>query len=236
MSAPARKRVAVMLSGRGSNMEALIAACAARDFPAEIVAVVSNRADARGIETAKARGIETAVIPFAGHASREAHDAAVGDALKRVGAELVCLAGYMRILTPGFVAEWSGRMINIHPSLLPAFPGLHTHRRALEEGVRVTGCTVHFVTEIMDKGPIVAQAVVPVLDGDDEDRLSARVLKAEHRLYPHALKMVASGAARMQDGRVVVSGHFPDSAGDMLVSPPEGTAAIDHEALARMTP
>ncbi|WP_024927844.1 phosphoribosylglycinamide formyltransferase, partial [Mesorhizobium sp. NBIMC_P2-C1] len=200
---PQRKRTAILISGRGSNMTALIAAAANPDFPAEIVGVISDRSDAAGIGLAIARGIPAQVIPRADHASKEAHDAAIDAALAGLGTELVALAGYMRLLTTPFVEKWQGRMINIHPALLPAFKGLDTHRRALETGMRIHGCTVHFVTPAMDEGPIIAQAAVPVLLGDSEDALAARVLKAEHHIYPMALKLVAEGKARMAEGRTV---------------------------------
>ncbi len=163
----ARLRTAVLISGRGSNLRALIAACAAPDFPAEIVAVIANRADAGGLAHAAAAGIASRVVPHRDYPSREAFDAALDAALRQAGAELVCLAGFMRLLTAPFVEAWRDRMINIHPSLLPAFPGLRTHERALEAGVRFSGCTVHYVRPEMDLGPIILQAAVPVLPRDD---------------------------------------------------------------------
>ena len=199
-----RKRVAVLISGRGSNMTALIKAAQNPAFPAEIALVVSNKADAKGLETAEAAGIATRVVPYKGHADRDSHDAAIQDVLCDAGIEIVALAGYMRLLTPDFVQKWAGRMINIHPALLPSFKGLDTHRRALEAGVREHGCTVHFVTPAMDEGPIIAQTVVPVEPSDTEDTLAARVLAAEHATYPHALAMVARGDARMGDDGTVV--------------------------------
>jgi formyltetrahydrofolate-dependent phosphoribosylglycinamide formyltransferase len=235
-----RKRVAILISGRGSNMEALVAAAAGDDYPAEIVGVIANTPKARGLEAARMRGIPTRVVPQRDHPDREAHDEAIGAALDELGAELVCLAGYMRILTPGFVARWAGRMINIHPSLLPSFPGLDTHRRALDAGVKVHGATVHFVTEAMDDGPIVAQAAVPVLATDTPDALAARVLKAEHRLYAMALAMVARGQARVENGRTVFSAASDWGAEDALYSPapdaPASLEALDLERLARFTP
>jgi formyltetrahydrofolate-dependent phosphoribosylglycinamide formyltransferase len=236
----ARKRVAVLISGRGSNMEALVAAAAAPDYPAEIVAVIANTPAARGLETARVRGIATGVVPHRNFPDRGAHDAAIGAALAEFQPDIVCLAGYMRILTPGFVAAWQGRMINIHPSLLPAFPGLDTHARALEAGVRVHGCTVHFVTAAMDDGPIVAQAAVPVNGGDTPDALAARVLAAEHRLYPMALAMVARGQARMEAGRTVFADGEEAEPGTILFSPPPQAPVraqdADLEYLARFTP
>jgi phosphoribosylglycinamide formyltransferase-1 len=192
---PGRRRpTAVLISGRGSNMQALVNACRADDYPAEISLVLSNRADAAGLAWAAERGIRTAVVDHKAFASRDAFDQRIGEVLDEAGIELVALAGFMRLMTAGFVDSWRGRMINIHPSLLPAFKGLDTHARALAAGVRIAGCTVHFVTAEMDEGPIIAQAAVPVLAGDDAERLAARVLSAEHRLYPAALRWVAAGA------------------------------------------
>lgn len=191
-----RRRTAILISGRGSNMKALIEAARDPDYPANIVLVLANRADAAGLAAARAAAIETRVIahtPFG--RDRAAHEAAVDRALGEAGVELVCLAGYMRLLTPFLVGRWAGRMINIHPSLLPAFPGLHTHARALEAGVKLHGCTVHLVTEATDAGPIIAQAAVPVLPGDREAALAARVLAQEHRIYPLALRLLAAGTA-----------------------------------------
>ncbi len=176
----ARKRVGVLISGRGSNLQALIDACAAADFPAEIATVISNRPDAYGLERARQAGIAGVTIDHKAYRSREAFDAALDGALRDAGCELICNAGFMRLLTPGFVAAWRDRQLNIHPSLLPAFRGLHPHERALEMGVRLSGATVHFVRAEMDAGPIVMQAAVPVLAGDTPDDLAARVLGAEH--------------------------------------------------------
>lgn len=200
----ARLRVGVLISGRGSNLRALVDAARAADFPAEIALVLSNVPDAGGLAIAREAGIATAVIDHRGYKGREAFEQVVDKTLRDAGIEFVCLAGFMRLLTPGFVDAWRDRLINIHPSLLPSFPGLDTHARALAEGVRITGCTVHFVRSKMDVGPIVGQAAVPILPGDDEDRLSARVLAAEHKLYPSALRLVASGRARVEGERVVV--------------------------------
>jgi len=238
MSTLTKKRVAILISGRGSNMSALLAAAADPDYPAEIVGVVSDRADAAGLGIAAARGVPVQAIARADHASKDAHDAAIDAALTKLDAEIVALAGYMRLLTAPFVEKWQGRMINIHPALLPSLKGLDTHRRALEAGMRVHGCTVHFVTPEMDDGPIIAQAAVPVMLGDDEDALAARVLKAEHRLYPKALRLVAEGKVRMQGGRAVFSGLAEDPAGEAisLFSPGALRDAVDLEALARFTP
>jgi formyltetrahydrofolate-dependent phosphoribosylglycinamide formyltransferase len=183
-----KPRAAILISGRGSNMETLIVAAKAPDYPAEIVFIVSNRADAPGLQTARAHGIEALAIPSKPHGSnREAHERAINAVLTDKKIDIICLAGYMRLLTPYFVNQWSGRMLNIHPSLLPAYPGLNTHARALAAGETTHGCTVHLVTETMDEGPILAQATVPVLPGDTEASLAARVLAREHEIYPAAL-------------------------------------------------
>jgi formyltetrahydrofolate-dependent phosphoribosylglycinamide formyltransferase len=183
-----KRRVAILISGRGSNMRALIEAAAAPDYPAEIVLVISNRADAAGLQTARGLGVPAVTIPSKAYGrDRAGHERAVDAALAAAGAEIVCLAGYMRILTPHLVARWAGRMLNIHPSLLPAYPGLNTHARVLAAGETEHGCTVHLVTETMDDGPILAQARVPVLSEDSEDALAARVLEREHAIYPAAL-------------------------------------------------
>lgn len=216
----ARLRCAVLISGRGSNLQALLHACAELDFPAEIVAVVSNRADAGGIEHARAAGVATRVIDHREFESREAFDSALDAALREMGAEFICLAGFMRLLGAAFVAAWSDRILNIHPSLLPAFKGLDSHEQALAAGVRVTGCTVHFVRAELDDGPIVVQAAVPVHPDDDAERLAARVLEAEHRCYPLALRLVAEGRARIDGSRVVLSGSA--GAGNALINPEPG--------------
>ena len=197
-----RRRVGALISGRGSNLVSLIEASRAPDYPAQITLVISNRADAVGLARAKEEGIETCVIDHKGFKGREAFDAALTQTLHDAGIELVCNAGFMRLHSPAFVRTWHGRQLNIHPSLLPAFRGLHPQARALEAGVRISGATVHFVSEEMDAGPIIAQGAVPVLPGDEEGALSARILAMEHRLYPLALKLVASGAALLQGGRV----------------------------------
>jgi len=189
-----RKRVAILISGRGSNMRALIEAAQASDFPGEIVLVVSNRMEADGLGVARELGIETTLVDQVRYRrenrDREAYDAELHHVLTRANVEFVCLAGFMRILSADFVRKWEGRIINVHPSLLPAFRGLKPQRQALDAGVKVSGCTVHYVVPELDAGPTIAQAEVPVLDGDTEDTLSARILEAEHKLYPDALKTV----------------------------------------------
>lgn len=231
-----RKRVAVLISGRGSNMAALVNAAAESDYPAEIVCVISDQADAAGLHFASSQGIPTLVVTRRDFVSKDAHDAAIDAHLKAFKADIVALAGYMRLLTPGFVSQWQGRMINIHPSLLPLFKGLNSHRRAIDAGVRVHGCTVHFVTADMDDGPIIAQGAVPVLSSDTESTLSARVLKQEHRLYPLALRLVAEGKVRMEQGRTVFGG-FEDGNADASISAPSPLPDLpDLERLARITP
>jgi phosphoribosylglycinamide formyltransferase-1 len=218
----AKKRTAILISGRGSNMRALVAAARAPDYPAEIVLVVSNRPDAPGLEWAKANGVQTLAVDHTSHATREAFEAALQEALEAAEAELIVLAGFMRLMTPGFVDRWRDRMINIHPSLLPSFKGLHTHERALAAGVRITGCTVHFVRAEMDTGPIIAQAAVPVLSGDTAGQLAARVLEAEHLLYPAALRLVASGEIRCEGEKIIMSHCVTDVSA--LFSPALGGA------------
>ncbi|BCG95759.1 phosphoribosylglycinamide formyltransferase [Mesorhizobium sp. 131-2-1] len=233
-----RKRTVVLISGRGSNMTALIAAASDPAYPAEIVGVISDRANAAGLAIAAARGIPTKVIQRSDYGSKEAHDGAIDAALAGFGAEIVALAGYMRILGARFVEKWLGRMVNIHPALLPAFKGLDTHARALRAGVRIHGCSVHFVTLDMDDGPIIAQAAVPVMVGDNEDTLAARVLKAEHRLYSLALGLVAEGKARMENGHTVLA-HFADDAENgtsVVMAPDPLREERDLEQLARITP
>ena len=206
----ARRRVAVLISGRGSNMAALLEAAADPAYPAEIALVLSNRADAAGLAHAASRGVPTAVVESrAFKGDRPGFEAAMEAEIARHGAEIIALAGFMRVLTEGFVTRWEGRMINIHPSLLPSFPGLDTHARALAAGVRLHGCTVHLVTAGVDEGPILAQAAVPVLPGDTEDALAARVLAQEHRLYPAALAWLAAGRVTLHDGRAEVAGVSP---------------------------
>lgn len=208
----AKLRVAVLISGRGSNLQALIAACAKPEFPAEIALVIANRADAAGLAHAATAGIASVVIPHRDHPSREAFDAVLTAALENAAVDLVCLAGFMRLLTPGFVTRWRDRLVNIHPSLLPAFPGLDTHARALAAGVRFTGCTVHFVRTEMDAGPIIVQAAVPVLQDDDAEALAARVLTAEHRAYPLALRLIAEGRVKIKGDQVEILGADAPSA------------------------
>ena len=200
-----RLKVGVLISGRGSNLQALLDACAAPNFPAEIALVISNKAGAYGLERAEKAGVPRLVLDHKSFPNREAFDAAMDQALRAAGVDFVCLAGFMRLLTSGFVASWEGRMINVHPSLLPAFPGLHTHQRALEGGVKLHGCSVHFVTADLDAGPLIAQAAVPVLDEDDEDSLAARVLEQEHRIYPLALRLAGEGRLSLKDGRTFIA-------------------------------
>ncbi len=214
-SGPKRRRTAVLISGRGSNLQALIDAAAAPDYPAEIVLVLSNRPDAKGLERAAAAGIPTSVVPHRDYETRAAFEAALTEVLSEAGAELVSLAGFMRVLTEAFVSRWQGRLVNIHPSLLPAFPGLDTHARALAAGVKLHGCSVHLVSTEVDEGPIIGQAAVPVLPGDDEAALAARVLEAEHRLYPLCLGLLAGNRVRVEGGTAVVEGGG-DNAGRLL--------------------
>jgi phosphoribosylglycinamide formyltransferase-1 len=196
------KRIVILISGRGSNMEAIVERCRADGWPAQVVAVLANRADAKGLAFAAAQGIATAVVDHKAHTSREAFDAALAAAIDRFAPDLVVLAGFMRILGADFVRRYEGRLLNIHPSLLPAFPGLHTHRRALEAGCKVVGATVHFVTPDLDHGPIVLQSAVPVRAGDDEERLAARVLATEHVVYPLAVRWFVEGRLLLEGGRV----------------------------------
>ena len=211
------KKTVILISGRGSNMEALIAARAAGTLPVDIAAVISNRPDAAGLATAATAGIAVRCIDHKACAGRDAFDAALAACIDSFAPDLVVLAGFMRILSDGFVHHYAGRLMNIHPSLLPAFPGLHTHRRALEEGVRIHGCTVHFVTPTLDHGPVIIQAAVPVLDGDDEETLAARVLRQEHRIYPQAVRWFAEGRLRLADDRVRLAGE--EAGGGVLVAP-----------------
>lgn len=237
MSLAQRKRTVVMISGRGSNMAALLDAAAERDFPADIVAVISDKADAPGLLVAAGRKIPTHVVARGASATKLDHEGAIDALLTKCGAEIVCLAGYMRLFTRGFVEKWQGRLINIHPSLLPLFKGLDSHRRALEAGVRVHGCTAHFVTFETDDGPIIAQAAVPVLPSDTEESLAARVLKAEHAVYPLALRLLAEGHVRMENGRAVFSKEMLASRETAsLISPPSAPGLRNIEDLARFTP
>ncbi|MXP62317.1 phosphoribosylglycinamide formyltransferase [Roseomonas sp. M0104] len=214
-----RRRTAILISGRGSNMAALLAAATDPAYPAEIALVLSNRADAAGLARAVEAGIPTAVVASRGFGKdRAAFEAAMEAELAAHGVELIALAGFMRVLTEGFTRRWEGRMLNIHPSLLPAFPGLDTHARALAAGVRLHGCTVHLVTPGVDEGPIVAQAAVPVLATDAEEALARRVLAEEHRLYPTALAWLASGQLRLENGRAVLN-TAPQPSGESLRNP-----------------
>jgi phosphoribosylglycinamide formyltransferase-1 len=202
-----RRRVAVLISGRGSNMAALIAAAKSAHYPAEIVLVLSNRPEAAGLATAQAAGIATAVVDHAAYGKdREAFERKMQDVLAAYGTELLCLAGFMRLLTPWFVDCWQGRMINIHPALLPAFKGLDTHARALAAGVKIHGASVHFVVSDMDAGPIIMQGAAAVREDDTADALAARVLAIEHRIYPAALALVASSRVKVVAGRCVIEG------------------------------
>jgi phosphoribosylglycinamide formyltransferase-1 len=211
-------RLGVLISGRGSNLQALIDACTDPGFPAEIALVISNVAGAYGLERAAKAGISTRVIDHKPFASRGDFEQALTEALREAGCGLVCLAGFMRLLTASFVEAWWNRLINIHPSLLPAFRGLHTHERVLAYGARFSGCTVHFVRPAMDDGPIIVQAAVPVLDGDDADGLAARILAQEHRIYPLAVRLIAEGQARVEGMRVRIDhAAAPEAA---LVNPP----------------
>ncbi len=196
------KNIVVLLSGQGTNMDAIVRACAAEGWNARIAAVVSNRADAAGLVLARGHGIATVVVDHTGFAERDAFDAALADAVQSFAPDLLVLAGFMRILGPAFVRRFEGRMLNLHPSLLPAFPGLHTHRRAIEAGCKLAGATVHFVTPALDHGPIIAQAVVPVLPGDTAATLAARVLAREHLLYPLAVGWCVNGLLRIETGVV----------------------------------
>ncbi|WP_300332104.1 phosphoribosylglycinamide formyltransferase [Accumulibacter sp.] len=193
----------ILISGRGSNMAALLDAAGRGDLPVRIAGVVANRPDAAGLATAAAAGVPTCVVDHRAFAGRAEFDAALAEAIDACAPDLVVLAGFMRILGEAFVQRYAGRLLNIHPSLLPAFPGLHTHRRALAEGVRIHGCSVHFVTADLDHGPIVVQAAVPVLDSDDEETLAARVIAQEHRIYPLAVRWFAEGRLQLRQGRVV---------------------------------
>lgn len=212
-------RAGVLISGRGSNLQALIDAARRPAFPAEIALVMANDSSAAGLGRAADAGIETAVVSHRDFSDRPAFERAMIDRLEAAGVDLVCLAGFMRLLTETFVGHWHDRLINIHPSLLPAFKGLDTHARVLASGTRFTGATVHFVRPAMDDGPIIMQAAVPVLPGDSEADLAARVLAAEHRVYPAALRLVAEGRTRVVDGRVEIDGHRAPA--DSILNPLE---------------
>lgn len=233
-----KKKTAILISGRGSNMTALIRAAEEADYPAEIVGVISDNADAAGLAAAKASGLEAIAIPRGEFPDKAAHEAAIEEALDGLGAEIICLAGFMRLLSGDFVKRWEGRMLNVHPSLLPLFKGLNSHKRALEAGMRIHGCTVHFVTQEMDGGPIIAQAAVPVLPHDTEEELNARVLKMEHQTYPMALALVASGKAAMENGRTVFARNANVGWGECstLLVPSSIEEVFDIEDLARLTP
>ncbi|MFN0043970.1 MAG: phosphoribosylglycinamide formyltransferase [Alphaproteobacteria bacterium] len=209
-------KVGVLISGRGSNLQALLDAAAAAPYPAKIVTVISNRADAPGLDRARRALVPAETLPHRAYPDREAFDRALDAALAKHGVEFVCLAGFMRLLTPWFVDRWRDRLINIHPSLLPAFKGLGPQAQALAAGVRVSGCTVHFVRNDVDSGPIILQAAVPVIDGDNPDTLAARILEAEHRAYPLALRLIAEGRVRVEGERVAVAGI---GASGILMSP-----------------
>ena len=211
-------KIAVFISGRGSNLQALIETCQDPAVPAQIGLVISNRPGAQGLKRAAAAGIATAVIDHTTYDSREAFDAALDSATRRAGCDFICLAGFMRILTEDFVRAWRDRMLNIHPALLPAFPGINCHARAIEMGVRITGATVHFCRPELDNGPIVTQAAVPVLPDDTEETLAARILEAEHIIYPMAVKLIAQGRVRVINEKVrILDGVYPE--GERLVSP-----------------
>ena len=215
-----RRRAAVLISGRGSNLAALIDACARPDAAAEIALVISNRPNAAGIAHARAAAVAAEVVDHRAFADREGFERSLDSALQAHEIDLVCLAGFMRVLSPWLTERWRDRLLNIHPSLLPAFPGLDTHRRALAAGVRFSGCTVHFVRAELDAGPIIVQGVVPVHQDDTPAALAARVLEAEHRCYPLALELVASGRARLEGERVVIEGA---AAPDAIVINPAST-------------
>ena len=217
-----RLKVAVLISGRGSNLQALIDACTKADFPAEIVRVISNEADAGGLDKAAEAGIPTAVVPHRYYSDRPVFEAELDKEIRAAGTELIALAGFMRLLTEGFVDAWRDRLINIHPSLLPAFKGLNTHERAIDAGVRFSGCTVHYVRPAMDEGPIIVQAAVPVLADDDANSLGARVLTQEHLIYPLALRLIGEGKVRVDGERAIVDEVTDQSTGATInPSPPK---------------
>jgi phosphoribosylglycinamide formyltransferase-1 len=199
----AMKRIVILISGRGSNMDAILRAASVEKWPAQVVAVISNKAKAGGLETAKAAGIAARVVEHLAYPDRAQFDQAMSAVIDEYSPDLVVLAGFLRILTPAFVMHYHGRLLNIHPSLLPSFPGLDTHRRALEAGVKFHGATVHFVTPELDHGPIIEQAAVPVMDTDTEDTLASRVLEQEHVIYPRAVRDFIEGRYTLTDGRVV---------------------------------
>ncbi|WP_282609650.1 phosphoribosylglycinamide formyltransferase [Pelagibius sp. Alg239-R121] len=213
-----RLKVGVVISGRGSNLQALLDACTDPAYPAEIVRVISNNPDVEGLRRAERAGVATETINHRAFENRESFERSLSDAMEAAGVELICHAGFMRIVTGDYLSKWHNRLINIHPSLLPAFPGLNTHKKALDAGVKLHGCTVHYVREEVDVGPIIGQAAVPVLDGDSEDSLADRVLTAEHKLYPLCLRLVAEGRVLVDGDRAIVkyAGPFDPN---ILLSP-----------------
>lgn len=216
-------KVAVLISGRGSNLRSLLEAAAAPAYPAKIVSVIANRPGAGGLEHAAAFGVPHQTIDHQSFGDRQAFETALTAALSDTGAELICLAGFMRVLSAGFVRQWQDRIVNIHPSLLPLFPGLDTHAQALAAGVKLHGCSVHFVNETVDGGAIIGQAAVPVLAGDNAESLAARVLQAEHRLYPQCLRLLAEGRVRLADGRAIVDQQgASQAAAHRLLNPDPG--------------
>lgn len=214
----AKLKLGVLISGRGSNLQALLDACADADYPAEIVIVIANRADAQGLERAQAANIPTKIIEHTGYSDRESFDRDVDAALKGTGVQLVCLAGFMRLLSDWFVDQWPDQIVNIHPSLLPAFKGTNSHEQALAAGVKLSGCTVHFVRSEMDAGPIILQAAVPVLPNDDAHSLAARILTAEHQCYPSAVRLIAENQATVKDDKVVTP--LGNNSSQSLFNPP----------------
>lgn len=213
----AKLRLGVMISGSGTNLQALIDACTQEDYPAEIQVVIANKPDARGLDRAAEAGIKAVCIDHKDYDSRETFEDAVHDCLSEHKVELVCLAGFMRLLTAGFVNRWRDRMINIHPSLLPSYKGLHTHARALEDGVRFAGCTIHFVRPEMDNGPIIMQTAIPIAVDETEESLIAKTLTYEHQMYPAAVRLIAEGKARVSGNKVVFKDT--DLGGPGLISP-----------------
>jgi len=213
-------KIGVLISGRGSNLQALIDACAGDEFPAKIAVVISNKPDAYGLERARLAGIPTITVPHGTFSSREAFDQEVDRHLREAGVKLVCLAGFMRLLSEQFVRGWKDRMINIHPSLLPSFKGLNTHARTLQAGVKIAGCTVHYVRPEMDEGPIIMQAAVPVLAGDSEENLADRILVQEHLIYPAAVRLIAEGRVRVAGETCIITGSGKNSGiSEALISP-----------------
>ncbi len=213
----AKLKLCVLISGRGSNLQSLIDACAANDYPAEIALVISNIDGVQGLERASNAGIPTTVVSHRDFRSRESFDASLTETISRLDVDLLCLAGFMRILSDGFVEHWQDRLVNIHPSLLPSFKGLDVQQRAIDAGVRFSGCTVHYVRSDMDCGPIIVQAVVPVLGDDDEDALARRILEQEHIIYPLAVRMIAQGRVTIKDELVIVDAAAPG--GSVLLNP-----------------